>query len=63
MIEVKWHYLLFLDFIHWPNFLKKYDVQKSTPSPFSGKEAPNLVDLFDQAILSMGTLQTVHLLR
>jgi hypothetical protein len=33
------------------------------PFPSSGKEAPNLVDPLDQAILSLGTIQTVNLLR
>jgi hypothetical protein len=37
--------------------------QKPTLFPFSGTEAPNLVDLLDQAILSLGIIQTVHLLK
>jgi hypothetical protein len=37
--------------------------QKPTLFPFSGKEVPNLLDPLDQAILSLGTIQTVHLLR
>jgi len=35
---------------------------KPTLFSFSSKEAHNLVDPLDKAILSLGTIQTVHLL-
>jgi len=45
------------------NFLKSTTFQKSTLFPFSGKEAPDLVGPLDQAILPLGTIEPVNLLR
>jgi len=50
-IKIYWHNFLFLDFVRL-NFLKNMMFRKPALLPSSGKEAPNLVDSLDQAILS-----------
>jgi hypothetical protein len=43
---------LFSDFVHQLIFLKKHDILEAVLCPFSSKEAPDMVDPLDWAILS-----------
>jgi len=57
MTEVNSHNLFFLEFVHQLMFQRMITVLKLALSPSSGREAPNVVDPLDQAVLkSLGTI-------